>query len=387
MKNTQAAQLAGSMSNAAAEHPIKLRLVLSDPYLDEDDQRILRQYGDSSTGTTISRELLIPADMTLHALHYVIQRLFGWQNSHLRSFELPEEVFDRLTDGTVKGWIRFVGILFRFTMEVDDLFWDDNYTAGSFNTWLKKKYTGPYLFHGMSEKYAVVQQAIQDFKQRFKMVSVKAGFDSAEMEAKGKNKKPNEPWQPVVLRKAPVEDLTLKELNDSIMMEEGQNVLMEKLMVRDVLAPQGHPLASKDDLLQLMEGDLPENDRPSQQAARKGPFLAANPPVKPITETIIYNYDFGDGWQIEITRIDDLADDKETDRLSAAELANAESIVAQGRPVLLAWDGLRVLDDVGGLSGYVDFLRTINEDPNKEERINTLDWASSLGWSKRKVSL
>ena len=95
MKNTQAAQLAGSMSNAAAEHPIKLRLVLSDPYLDEDDQRILRQYGDSSTGTTISRELLIPADMTLHALHYVIQRLFGWQNSHLRSFELPEEVFDR----------------------------------------------------------------------------------------------------------------------------------------------------------------------------------------------------------------------------------------------------------------------------------------------------
>lgn len=388
MKRSLASQPADSLSVKTADQPIRLRLVLSDPYLDEDEQRILKLFGESSTGTAISRDVLIPADMTLHALHYAIQRLFGWQNSHLRSFELPDEVFDRLTEGTVKGWIRLIGILFRFTMEEDDRFWDDNYASGSVNTWLKKKYTGPYKFHGNSEQDAYAHKAIQDFIRRHKVVAVHAGFDSPETEAVRKNSNRNAPYKPVILRKAPVEDLTLKELNDSIIMEEGQNSLMERLLVRDILAPKGHPLACKEDLFQSLDSVVPENERPSHSVVPNRPGPVANPPIIPITDTLYYEYDFGDGWRIEITRLDDFADLMKAGRLPASELANAENTVIHDRkPVLIAWDGLRVLDDVGGLSGFVNFLRTIHEDPDMDERISTLDWASSLGWSKRKVTL
>ncbi len=70
--------------------------------------------------------------MPLHNLHYAIQRLFGWQNSHLRRFVLPEEIYNRLTGGTVKGWTDLAGILFQSHGEGEhDVFWDDDYQSGS----------------------------------------------------------------------------------------------------------------------------------------------------------------------------------------------------------------------------------------------------------------
>ena len=47
----------------------------------------------------ISRDILVPGDMNLHALHYAIQQAFGWQNSHLHRFLLGEEDYDRRETG------------------------------------------------------------------------------------------------------------------------------------------------------------------------------------------------------------------------------------------------------------------------------------------------
>ena len=58
-------------------NPIRLHLKLENKYADSESKRILRKYGRSSTGTSIERDILIPSDMTLHALHYAIQRLYG----------------------------------------------------------------------------------------------------------------------------------------------------------------------------------------------------------------------------------------------------------------------------------------------------------------------
>lgn len=44
---------------------------------------MMKRYGESLTGNSITRDILIPADMPLHNLHYAIQKLFGFQNSHL----------------------------------------------------------------------------------------------------------------------------------------------------------------------------------------------------------------------------------------------------------------------------------------------------------------
>ncbi len=69
--------------------PVRLHLELRSDYLSDYHKRMLRRYGESSTGESITRDILIPSDMPLHNLHYAMQKLFGWQNSHLRSFYLP----------------------------------------------------------------------------------------------------------------------------------------------------------------------------------------------------------------------------------------------------------------------------------------------------------
>ena len=50
----------------------------------------------------ISRTVLLPGEMTLHAMHYMILRLFGWQNEHLHRFAIPKDVFDGLTGGKTR---------------------------------------------------------------------------------------------------------------------------------------------------------------------------------------------------------------------------------------------------------------------------------------------
>jgi len=58
--------------------PIRLHLKLHDNgWFDEDERRILVKYGQSLTGNSIERDILIPHDMTLHNLHYAILRLMA----------------------------------------------------------------------------------------------------------------------------------------------------------------------------------------------------------------------------------------------------------------------------------------------------------------------
>ena len=60
-----------------------------------------------------------------------------------------------------------------------------------------------------------------------------------------------------------------------------------------------------------------------------------------------------------------------------------------------------MLDDVGGINGYVMFLKGINQSKKSddadddeygdeygmyEDKQASLEWAKSLGWSKRRVS-
>ena len=54
---------------------LRLHLELDLQYADEEEIRILKEYGSMEKG--ISRDILVPADITLHALHYAILRMFG----------------------------------------------------------------------------------------------------------------------------------------------------------------------------------------------------------------------------------------------------------------------------------------------------------------------
>lgn len=120
--------------------PVRLRLALTHDDLSDDEKRMLRRYGEATKDGAIVRDILIPSDMPLHNLHYAIQRLFGWENSHLRNFTLPKELYSQLTNDTVRGWADLVGLLFQPPSQAEnDAFWDEDYEKGSFKVWLRKK--------------------------------------------------------------------------------------------------------------------------------------------------------------------------------------------------------------------------------------------------------
>ena len=50
------------------------------------------------------------------------------------------------------------------------------------------------------------------------------------------------------------------------------------------------------------------------------------------------------------------------------------------KPTCVALDGMCVMDDVGGMGGYIDFLQNLmHGDP--EERKELRDWATYMGWT------
>ena len=72
---------------------------------------------------------------------------------------------------------------------------------------------------------------------------------------------------------------------------------------------------------------------------------------------IIYNYDFGDNWEIMLTISEDV------------DLDDEIVVDKTLKPRLINYDGLNLIEDVGGVSGYYNFLFTIYN--LKEVRMNT----------------
>ena len=162
--------------------------------------------------------------------------------------------------------------------------------------------------------------------------------------------------KPRIIKIAPLIELTLEEMDSSISMECGTESLLERLEVATVLA-------FKDD------------------------DVCSDNGIFPVTHNLIYNYDFGDDWTITITKEKDCRELLQKGYISKDELLDAEAtVLKKHKPVCIHKDGVFVLDDVGGLHGFISFLKEIYEGEDKEERSNYKAWAQSLGWSKRKIS-
>ena len=297
-----------------------LHLELMDSEVEGMDDPIVK-YG--KTKKSISRDVLVPEDITLHALHYVILKSFGWQNGHLHSFSLTEEDFEILTDGMFDKYAQLCGVYFRFpTDDLEDLYWDDDYEEGkSFNTWLRNKYTGPYTYGGMGDYYVPNQHEVKRFCKHFKDMNVKK--------------------------------LSLKQIEEKILFESRPNNLLERLCLRDVL----HVNRSEG-----MDKDIVEVSN------------ICGTEAMPIAYELVYEYDYGDGWEVRITVSDEVYTDEEK-----------EFVCQNYRPRCICKDGLNVLDDVGGMWGYRDFLATIHEG-SEEEQDEMREWARYLGWTGRNVN-
>lgn len=332
---------------------ICLHLKLEHDYMLDYEKRMLKRYGESSTGSSISRDILIPSDMPLHNLHYAIQKLFGWQNSHLRRFYLPEHIYNRLTQGTVKGWSDLVGILFQPPSEMEEeIFWDDDYNnSASISTWLRKKYTGPYVYGGSIEHTEAARKDLEDLLDKFSIIDVMESFSEY-----WERSKVDKDTEMRILRKAALIDLTLEEMHASLDIGNATENILERLEVDKVLAAQGESFSSEE--------------------------------LFPVTDELIYNYDFASNWIVKITRHKDYSDLLEENLVDKMEIEKAEELViSKHKPVCISKDGLSVFDDVGNLSGFANFLGFVYEGDDKGEMSDRRAWARSLGWNTRKFPL
>lgn len=349
-----------------------------------DTQReVLNRYGKCQYG--ITRDILVPAEMPLHNLNYAVQKAFGWQNSHLHKFSYPKDVFDEITTGFLDDWLDLCGIYYRFPQDdYEDLYWDDDYDGKmNFKPWMRKKYTGPYYYGGEVEHYMHAQTEAQMFRQQNPVMRIGSTFEeflAGNTQEKIKN-----------LDEVKVDEVRLY-------FQMGMDELLERLPVEQVLAVEVSDdwAEQVDEIVDELSDSFAKRYSEMQEIIRetkeeylksklKKFYKETDPVVKPLSDVLLYSYDYGDGWEVEITCSGIYS---ASDEASWGELHDVVGqVLDECRPVCVATDGLPVLDDVGGIGGYCAFLLGIHgkdcgpyDFTDKEE---TREWGRMHGWTGR----
>lgn len=372
---------------------LKLHLELDMAYANEEELQILKKYGFMKK--SISRDILVPADITLHALNYVILRSFGWQNGHLHNFSLPKDVFDGLTENLFRTWAKMAGVYFRFPTENDeDIYWDDDYREGeSIKSWMRKKYTGPYKYKGYSEHYLMNQMEVQMMFARHEEITVHEYIFRVE--------KQPDPYN-VRLAEATVDQVI------NAFVDVRCDELLERLPLTEVLCVKNSCKTDFSEIRKYLDSELIKMDvddalseyevKRFRSEKREQEFLDNyNIPVLPITEQLIYSYDYGDGWKVLIScenayKRDETGIWKDTnEEIPEIDVENLEMVTDKHRPICIEKDGIELLDDVGGIGGFCRMLQMIyevpwNDEESMEERDNMIGWAEMMGWTGRRRS-
>lgn len=386
---------------------IQLHLEIS-PKPERNELNILKKYGKVTK--SLSRDILIPAQMPLHNLHYAIQKLFGWRNSHLHSFSYDRELFEELTKNDFNRWLDLCGVYFRFPDdEMSDHFWDDDYD-GTIDpkAWFRGKYTAPYIYRGFCEHFMSAQNMARHFIASSKEITVMPSFEEfLSSDAK-----------PKVMK---LVDATLDEVHRSL--EGSMTELLERLPVGNVISMKKCSISELE--IESSETVYNENyfvykrimeqfDKIDELSEKQEKYYSTkralelrslcsetdqlfddlcsktDKAVIPLSDKLLYSYDYGDGWEIVIT-CTDIFEHTGNGFIGSKGKTASEEISAQlsavrskRRPICIMADGLPLMDDVGGIGGYCEFLQTINGS-DKEEKSYMKEWASDMGWTGRMV--
>ena len=294
----------------------------------------------------ISRTAIVPGDMNLHALHYMIQKMFGWQNSHLHMFSLSENDFKSVTACRIGEWEKLCGSIFRFPgADVADIYWDDDYEEGiSPKTWLKRKYSAPYQAKCVSESFLYNLQEVAEFEKYFgengerikfskdalideilhrvnfeeytmnilaERLCVKDLFVKAKEEDSAIPDERLQIWHSYMIGER---ELAIKEWDD--MQKKYPNIAKELMDNMKQLITWRHNRNSCDEAIRYGHEDWVKKQigiTPGQllkQSEYRIPDLEEkcfslldnyNPRCYPLFGTVLYNYDYGDDWIVRIT--------------------------------------------------------------------------------------
>ena len=436
----------------------------------ETDPDVLRVLLKTKEG--ISRDLIVPGGMSLHQLSYALQQAFGFQNCHLHHFSLPKKLLRQLTKDNTGCWAEMCGVYLHAPVaeDFDDLYWDDDYREGkSPKTWMKSKYTGDPVDYAVGETYIDslrlmkeerewVQEQLARKRNTTKEQSLKT-YEDLTIEEHGREYFPEANLNRVLER------LKIREIFDTVPLSPDETEAWRKEMreqighsrryleaCREALSFQS--LEAAMDALRFLRTErhrveqviwMRRNGVKDEYKGRPEELLdeidqeireledhigeamhAFDPPAEPITDTLYYNYDYGDDWLIRITcrdiytrrdyRMDverdpeevfeeigtrapelekklkdhvlqrDFSDEYEYEN-DAGERVNTALRSALLRaelektPVCVRAEGLPPVEDVGGVGGFFEFLRTIHG-ADAEEEARMRQWARGLGWKE-----
>ncbi len=377
---------------------MRLRLALNLDNASDKDIETLRKYGKVKEG--ISREIFVSSRQSLRQLHYMIQKLFVWENSHLHKFEFTDRDMENLMGDSFAQYCKLCGLYFRFYYDDEygmaDIYWDDDYMGEEPKSWLKRKYSGTPYYLGKQEHYLVAQSVISRYLLNIMdedgMLNVRPSFDE---------------WRRGIRenRKVDFDDATFAEMNCEFEYRLGE--VIERLSLGEIFTLNGgfknldRIFKMADNYAMGLEANSPKlySMFVPNSAMSDEMYLFLNETDGksiPLTNKLKYSYDYGDGWNVEITLVDEYVyggspDDgfgffsngvKVDGSLGEilAEVANKTS------PKCISADGLPVLDDVGGINGYCEFLRGIRQEADfgpYEDAEDSRNWGRRMGWTGR----
>lgn len=291
---------------------------------------ILKKYGKSSDGRYFSRDILVPGDITLAALHFVIQNAFGFKNSHMKRFYLDDDLFLKVTNGGIKGYKKLLGVLFRLLyLEDPDQFWNDRYFNFSnddsyFGRWMKNKCKGPYCYAGQGEYPEVLNEKYKNLATYYKKIT-----GDTFLEAKFNEN-------------SCIPDMLEYDFND----------LLSRLPLRKVLGTKKEIKNVADKINVFLD-----------KYTEKFPTLTS-----PVADKINYCYDYGDEWNFVITKRDDI------------EISDSDyrKVLETYTPIALKADGINLIDDVGGIYGFIEFLYSYFIEKDEEIIEWSGDWVGEV---------
>ncbi len=297
----------------------------------EANLKAVKKDAEIKHGNTISRDILVPYDIPLHNLHYVLNQAFGFTNSHLHEYTLFDKDLEWVTQNKVSRWKDLIGLIFKNPYRDEDLdFWDDDYNGGSPKKWMREKYTGPSYRKVYEESYSYIHD---------------------------------------LMKNEQISQKTLDDLKYSF--ELNPFAINEAIPVGQILTVSGAK-----DYKSIHEYD--EYMKESIEEASKYPKKseASMPYIYPFVDKLCYEYDFGDSWNFVITCHDNV--EYLGKRVKPSEIKDAiKHVLTLARPIVIAADGLPLIEDVGGVYGFINFLNGEGLYENKKE---SLSWAKGNEW-------
>lgn len=395
--------------------------------LPDEQQETLAKY--AKVKKSLSRTVLVTGHTLLWQLHYIIQQAFGWTNSHLHRFALPEASFEKITNNSAKTWGELCGIIFRYPDgNLEDLYWYDNEDYGrksSLKHWFREKYTTEEEYLGEGDHYYNNQKAVKSLLAMprplklfgGKQVPVGKATLSELRRGMGFDGDIN-----TILTRLPIGEIftlpkhvpnykawreSMNDLVNSVVDMHDKNVEKDFAMYERAIR-KGQELMEKycdeygefkDGVPYKLQEELTEElEKASEAVDLRNMLLEAfNPMVHAFTDSLVYHYDYGDGWQVRVTCKNVYCAEEaegeeapvfmgdENKKISAKLYEAVHAVSKNKNPLCIATDGVNVVDEVGGLNGFCEFLKDYNS-ADEDILAEAIVFATEMKWKDSKPS-